>query len=104
MKATLKRVLLLVCLIVSLVQLDWERDRLYLLSSIASMLLILYGELTRRRKVQTVAAERAFIPEGISRETYASESPHPGYPANQIEKGSSSATVEEVALIHHNSG
>jgi hypothetical protein len=42
----LKRVLLLVCLIVSLVELDWERYRIYLLSSIASLLFVLGSELT----------------------------------------------------------
>ena len=47
----MKRVLLLVCLIVSLVQLDWERDRIYLLSSFAALLLMLWTELSRRRKV-----------------------------------------------------
>lgn len=47
----MKRVLLLVCLIVSLVQLDWERGRVYLLSSISFLLLIGWSELVRRRKV-----------------------------------------------------
>jgi hypothetical protein len=42
----LKRVLLLVCLIVSLVELDWERYRIYLLCSIASLLFVLGTELT----------------------------------------------------------
>jgi len=50
----MKRVLLLVCLIVSLVQLDWERDRVYLLSSIASVSFLLVSELIRRRKIQNV--------------------------------------------------
>jgi len=100
----MKRVLLLVCLIVSLVQLDWERDRLYLFSSAASILLILYGELTRRKKVQRVAAERVFTPENVSREPCAPESVHPGYAVNQIEKGCSSLEIEEVALMHDNSG
>lgn len=48
----MKRVLLLVCLIVSLVELDWERDRVYLLSSIASLSLVLCAERMRRQKVQ----------------------------------------------------
>ena len=48
----MRRVLLLVCLIVSVVELDWERERIYLLSSVASLLLVLYGELMRRPKVQ----------------------------------------------------
>ena len=47
----MKRVLLLVCLIVSLVQLDWERDRIYLMSSIAALFLVLWMELSRRRKL-----------------------------------------------------
>jgi len=100
----MRRVLLLVCLIVSLVQLDWERDRIYLLSSIASMLLILYCELTRRHRVQRVAAQVAFTPTNISGEAYTSESLHPGYPVNQIEKGCSGAALEEVAFVHDNSG
>ena len=47
----MKRVLLLVFLIVSLVQLDWERNRIYLWSSFAALLLMLWTELSRRRKV-----------------------------------------------------
>jgi len=46
----MKRVLLLVLLIVSLVELDWERSRIYLLSAIVSMLLVVRSELVRRRK------------------------------------------------------
>jgi len=42
----MKRVLLLVWLIVSLVELDWERYRICLLSSIASLLFVLGSELT----------------------------------------------------------
>ena len=47
----MKRVSLLVFLIVSLVQFDWERDRIYLLSSLAALLLVLWMELSRRRKL-----------------------------------------------------
>ncbi len=46
----MKRVLLLVCLIVSVVELDWERERIYLLSAVASLLLVLYGEVMRAGK------------------------------------------------------
>jgi len=60
MKDRMRRILLLVCLIVSVVELDWERQRIYLLSSAASLLLVLYGELMRRRKVQRVPTERGF--------------------------------------------
>ena len=54
---SMKRVLLLVWLIVSLVELDWERYRIYLLSSIVSLLFVLSSELTWRRRVQQVATE-----------------------------------------------
>jgi len=50
----MSRVFLLVCLIVSMVELDWERNRIYLLSLVASLLLVLYSELMRRRKDRRV--------------------------------------------------
>lgn len=53
----MRRVLLLVCLFVSVVELDWEREPIYWFSSTASLLLVLYGELMRRRKVQRVTSE-----------------------------------------------
>lgn len=101
----MRRVVLLVCLIVSLVQLNWERDRIYLLSSIASLLLVLYGELKRRHKAQRVAAETAFRRATVvPRETYVLELPRPGYRVDDVEKGCTSAAIEEVALMHDNSG
>lgn len=48
----MKRVLLLVFLFVSLVELDWERGRVYLLSSIASLFFIVWSERMSRRKAQ----------------------------------------------------
>jgi hypothetical protein len=48
----MKRVLLLVLLIVSLVELDWERNRIYLLSSLASIALVVWSELVRRRTAE----------------------------------------------------
>jgi len=72
----MRRVLLLVCLIVSVVELDWERERIYLLSSVASLLLVLYGELMRRPKVQRLPTERAFkTAEGVPSEVYVAASP-----------------------------
>jgi len=47
----MKRVLLLVILMVSLVQLDWEGDRIYLLSSFTALLLVVWMELSRHRRV-----------------------------------------------------
>jgi hypothetical protein len=71
----MKRVLLLVCLIVSLVELDWERYRIYLLSSMASLSFVLGSELTRRRRVQQVATERPFkTGEGVPSKAYVIES------------------------------
>src|SRR5579863_5692798 len=76
MKDHMRRILLLVCLIVSVVELDWERQRIYLLSSAASLLLVFYGELVRRRKVQRVPTERAFKPaQGVPSEVYVAASP-----------------------------
>ena len=65
----MRRVLLLVCLIVSMVELDWERDRVYFLSSLASLLLVVWTELLRLRKAQTATtteelrAEQMILPE-----------------------------------------
>lgn len=56
MKATIWRVMMLVCLIVSVVELDWERDRIYLLSSLASLVLVVWSERLRRQKQKATAA------------------------------------------------
>lgn len=56
----IKRVLLLVLLIVSVVELDWERVPIYFYSSLASIFLILWTELFARRKIQN-AANRAAL-------------------------------------------
>lgn len=57
----IKRVLLLVLLIVSVVELDWERVRIYFLSSLASILLLLWSELSARRKLQKAANRAALL-------------------------------------------
>jgi hypothetical protein len=76
MKDHMRRVLLLVCLIVSVVELDWERQRIYLLSSAASLLLVLYVELMPRRKVQKVPTERGFrTAQDVRSEIYVAASP-----------------------------
>jgi hypothetical protein len=95
----MKRVFLLVCLIVSLVELDLERYRIYLLSSIASLLFVLGSELTRRRRVQQVATERAFkTGEGVSSEASAASSPSTEYQAGYFEKVEpANAAIGEVA-------
>ena len=65
----MRRVLLLVCLIVSMVELDWERARVYFLSSLASLLLVVWSELLRLRKAQKITtaeglrAEQMVLPE-----------------------------------------
>ena len=95
----MKRVLFLVCLIVSLVELDWERYRIYLLSSTASFLFVMGSELTRRRRVQQVATERAFkTSEGASSEAYVAGSPNTDYQADSFEKVEPAcAAIGEVA-------
>jgi len=95
----MKRVLLLVCLIVSLVELDWERYRIYLLSSMVSLLFVLGTELTPRSRVQQVATERAFkTGEGLPSESYVAGSPHTEDQAGHFEKVErTSAAIDDVA-------
>ena len=90
----MKRVLLLVCLIVSLVELDWERYRIYLLSSIASLLFVLGSELTRRRRAQQVATVRAFkTGGGVPSEAYVAGSTHTHNQADYFEKVESTSAA-----------
>ena len=87
----LKRVLLLACLIVSLVQLDWERERIYLLSAIASLLLVFYSELMRRPQAQRAPIGTAFQASGgVSAEVFVAASPTAG------DQGPTSASAGEV--------
>jgi hypothetical protein len=85
---------------VSLVELDWERERIYLLSSIASLLLVFHGELMRRRKVKTVPAARLFKAEdGLPWEAYIAGSPNADNRAGYLEKvkSTNAAVMSEVA-------
>jgi hypothetical protein len=95
----MKRILLLACLIVSLVELDWERYRIFLLCSIASFLFVLGSELTQRRRVQRVATERAFkTGEGIPSEAYVADSPNTDDQPDYFEKVEpTAAAIGEVA-------
>jgi len=82
----MKRVLLLVCMIVSVVQLDWEREWIYVLSSAASLLLILYGELMRHRRVQREGSARPVqAPEFPPSEPSTSDPPHLVYRSDRID-------------------
>lgn len=76
----MRRVVLLVCLIVSVVELDWERQRIYLLSSVASLLLVLYGELKTRHDV-------------VASEVHVPDSVPPDYWAGLIENGLSRTAI-----------
>jgi hypothetical protein len=73
--------------------------RIYLLSSIASLLFVLGSELTRRRRVQQVATERAFkTGEGGRSESYVAGSPNTDYQAGHFEKVEPTiAAIGEVA-------
>lgn len=102
----MKRVLLLVLLIVSLVELDWERDRIYLLSSLASLSLVVWTELLRRRKVQKATAVGALTTGDVaSPEPCLACLPHPHDRAHRLERIEPTASAkEEVALVRSNSG
>jgi len=99
----MKRVMLLVLLIVSLVELDWERDRIYLLSSLASLLLVVCSERLHRRKVQKATTGGALTAEQVvSPETRLAYLPHPRnqtYVPEMVEP----PTTGEVAFMHGNS-
>lgn len=74
----IQRVLLLVLFIVSLVGLDWERDRVYLLLSLASLSLVVWTELLRRRKIQkATAAEEPGAEPMVAPQTHLAYLPNP---------------------------
>jgi hypothetical protein len=102
----MKRVLLLVCLFVSLVELDLERDRIFLMSLLASLLFVFWNELLHRRK-----AQQAGISGALSAEDAASSQAclpcllHPDDKACQIdmiEHGFSA--LQKVTIVRDNSG
>jgi hypothetical protein len=94
----MKRVLLLVCLIVSVVELDWERYQIYLWSSIASLLFVLSSELMRRRRVRQVTAVRALAGEGVPSKAYVAGSTNTEDQADYVESARPiSATIGDVA-------
>jgi hypothetical protein len=100
----MKRIMLLVFLIVSLVELDLERYRLYLLCSIASLLLVSGSELKRHRKVQEETIERIIkTHEGFPSETTVAYPPHPHHPDERSETVQPTAAVmQEVARLRDN--
>lgn len=62
----MRRVSLLVLLIVSLVELDWERHRIYLFSSLVSLVLVVWSESVRRRTAEkTITAEGLTNADGV---------------------------------------
>lgn len=84
MKANhMKRVLLLVCLIVSLVELDWERYRIYLLSSLACLVLVVWTEVVWRRTAEkTITPEVLTTAEGVSAVARVAYAHHATYQAD----------------------
>lgn len=97
------RVLLLVCLIVSLVELDWERDGIFWMSSLASFLFILWTELLSRRKAQQLTTTA-----GVRKEDSVSSNASRCLPetydqARQVETTDTILTgLEEVTLVRNN--
>jgi len=106
MKANhMRRVLLLVCLIVSLVELDWERYRIYLLSSLACLVLVVWTEVVRRRTAEkTISPEVLMTAEGVSPVAcvaYTHDAPHQ---ADHFQKIEPTVSLGEEIMMHNNSG
>jgi hypothetical protein len=98
----MKRILLLVCLIVSLTELDWERDRIYLMSSIASLLLVLGSERKRLRNVQNGLGRVFARGKDVSSEACAEYPPHLHDRVNRFERVEPVSTATQgVALMHN---
>jgi hypothetical protein len=101
----MKRILLLVLFIISLVELDLEGNRIYWLSSIISLLVVVWSELTRGRKIQKATpAEALTAGEGASSKVCVAYRPHShgkGHPFQKV--APTNAAQEEVTLIHGNS-
>jgi|SRR5579862_181624 len=102
----MKRVLLLVCLIVSLVELDWERYRIYLLSSLACLVLLVWTEVVRRGTAEkTITPEVLTNAEGVSSVAcvaYAHHAPHKMDHFQKVEP--TIAPLGEEIMMHNNSG
>jgi hypothetical protein len=96
----MKRVLLLVLLIVSVVQLDWERDRIYLLSALASLVLVVWSEMVRRRAAEkTIPAGGLRTAEGVSSLARVPYTPHATYQADRV--GESDQMSPYRGNVHH---
>jgi hypothetical protein len=90
----MKRILLLVFLIVSVVQLGLERYRLYLFLSIAFLSLLLRSESARHHRVHTLATERAGQPaESTPLEAHVADSLHADSREDQFERLESTSTT-----------
>ena len=101
----IKRVLLLVCLIVSLVELDWERYRIYLLSSLACLVLVLWTEVVRPRAAETITPEVLTTTEGISPVVCVAYTHHAPHQADHFQKVEPTvASLGEEIMMHNNSG
>jgi hypothetical protein len=102
----MKRVFLLILLIVSLVELDWERGRIYLLSSLASLVLVVWSELARRRTAEK-RINRAALPtaECVSPLACVADTQHATQQADHFERGESTAMpIRELVIMRNNSG
>jgi hypothetical protein len=102
----MKRVLLLTLLIVSLVELDWERDRIYLLFSFASLVLVVWNELVRRGTAEKTINEQGLsTAEGTSPLACLTHAQHAHRDADHREKVEPTAVpLRDLAIMHNNSG
>src|SRR5579859_1853227 len=105
MKANdMKRVLLLVLLIVSLVELDWERSRIYFLSSLAALVLVVWSEILRCRATKGFAREASPPAEGVSPPAFMAYPQHARYQVDHFARVEpTAAPVGEEVVMHNNS-
>lgn len=91
----MKRVFLLVLLIVSLVELDWERGRIYLFSSLTSLSLVIWTELLRGRRMQKATTTGALrTGQAVSSQACLAYVPLPPDRAHQLERIEPSAALD----------
>jgi hypothetical protein len=106
----MKRVSILVFLMVSLVELDLERYRIYLFLSITAFAVLVRNLIVSRRKAQNARRPEAFETSNRDSERLAAEQDGAAYTTGPIPPDDRSESVEpaqsclrEEALVHDNS-
>lgn len=102
----MKRVLLLTLLIVSLVELDWERDRIYLVSSLSFLVLVVWSERVRcRTSERTATVQELTTAEGVAAAVRVPSARQPHGDADRCEKIEPTAVaIRGLVVMQNNSG